>query len=74
MVRWFVDGAMVYSQTGDDVTPLVHPMRVMMNLWIAPYPDWVGDFDPAVLPVQGRRQSKNALPLVPFCFVAIMFP
>ena len=23
-----------------------------MNLWIAPYPDWVGEFDPTVLPVQ----------------------
>ena len=52
MVRWFVDGAMVYSQSGDDVIPLIHPMRVMMNLWIAPYPDWVGEFDPTVLPVQ----------------------
>ena len=57
MVRWFVDGAMVYSQTGDDVLPLIHPMRIMMNLWISPNPDWVGDFDPAVLPVQGQSRA-----------------
>merc|ERR1719422_2242128 len=45
---------MVYSQDGDDVVPLIHPMRIMMNLWISPNPDWVGEFDPAVLPVQAN--------------------
>ena len=47
---------MVYSQTGADVDPLVHPMRVMMNVWIAPYPDWVGPFDPSILPLKGQYQ------------------
>ena len=53
VVRWFIDGDMVYSQTGDDVVTLIHPMAVMMNLWISSSQDWVGEFDPAVLPVQG---------------------
>ncbi len=52
VVRWFVDDTLVYTQDAPYVSGLIHPMRIMMNLWAADSPGWVGVFDPAALPAQ----------------------
>ncbi len=52
VVRWFVDGELVYTQNASYVYGLMYPMRIMMNLWAADSPSWVGEFSPEVLPVQ----------------------
>lgn len=41
-VRWFVDGELAYVQDAAYVGGLQHPMRLMMNLWAADSPAWVG--------------------------------
>jgi beta-glucanase (GH16 family) len=52
IVRWFIDGNLAYTQSAPFVDNLIHPMRIMMNLWAAEAPSWVGDWNPAVLPAQ----------------------
>lgn len=47
-VRWFVDGALAYVQDAPYVGGLQHPMRIMMNLWAADAPDWVGEWTGAM--------------------------
>jgi beta-glucanase (GH16 family) len=56
VVRWFVDGELVYTQSASYVNGLMYPMRIMMNLWAADAPSWVGEFDPTVLPVQSSYE------------------
>ena len=51
IVRWFVDGVLVNVQDQDFVADLIHPMRIMMNLWAAEASTWVGVWDPAIMPV-----------------------
>ena len=52
VVRWFIDGNLVYTQDAAYVSDLMYPMRILMNLWAADSPGWVGPWDPSVLPVQ----------------------
>ena len=52
VVRWFVDDSLVYTQDDSFVDGLIYPMRIMMNLYAAAYPDWVGVWDPVVLPAE----------------------
>ena len=52
VVRWFIDGSLVYTQDAPYVDGLVYPMRIMMNLHVPDAPGWVGIWDPAVMPVE----------------------
>ncbi len=54
IVRWFVDGALVYTQNDSSTDNLMYPMAILMNLWAAGAESWVGVWDPSVMP----RQSK----------------
>jgi len=56
IVRWFVDGALVYTQDQPFVDGLVYPMRILMNLWGVNAPDWAGNFDPSVMPANARYE------------------
>lgn len=49
-VRWYIEDELVYTQNESFVDDLIHPMRVFMNLWVANAVNWVGPWDPAVLP------------------------
>lgn len=50
-VAWFIDGEEVHRQSGSHIAQLIHPQKIMMNIWPPDYPSWVGAFDPAILPV-----------------------
>ena len=50
-VRWFIDGEMVYSQSGNHIDNLVHAQKIMMNTWASIYENWVGPFDVQNLPI-----------------------
>lgn len=50
-VAWFVDGEEVHRQTDEHIQTLVHPQKIMMNIWPPVYADWVGELDPKILPV-----------------------
>jgi hypothetical protein len=54
IVRWFIDGQLAYVQDQPFVDGLIHPMRIMMNLWAAEAVSWVGPWDPAIMPVQSE--------------------
>jgi len=49
-VSWFVDGVEVLRQTGAHIQTLNLPQKIMMNVWIPQYENWVGIFYPDVLP------------------------
>jgi beta-glucanase (GH16 family) len=57
IVRWFVDGNLVYTQDAPFVDGLIYPMRILMNLYAADAPTWVGIWDPAVLPVSSSYEN-----------------
>lgn len=50
-ISWSVDGYEIYRQTGDHIDNLFYTQKLMMNIWPPNYPDWVGSFNPADLPV-----------------------
>lgn len=50
-VAWFIDGEEVHRQTGSHIQQLVHPQKIMMNIWQPESVGWAGEFDPAILPV-----------------------
>ena len=52
IVRWFVDGNLIYTQNEAATNNLQYPMAILMNLWAADSEDWVGEWDPAILPAQ----------------------
>jgi len=54
VVRWFVNGQLVNTQSQTFVYTLIHRMRILMNLWAADAPSWVGNWDPSVMPVQSK--------------------
>jgi beta-glucanase (GH16 family) len=56
IVRWFIDGQLVNVQDQPFVSNLIHPMRIMMNLWAANTPSWVGIWDPAIMPVSSQYE------------------
>jgi hypothetical protein len=49
-VAWFIDGKEVYRQTGEHVSTLVHPQKIMMNIWNPAYENWVGTWNENALP------------------------
>ncbi len=49
-VAWFIDDVEVYKQTGDFVKTLIYPQKIMMNIWNPVYENWVGVWNPDVLP------------------------
>ena len=49
-VAWFINGEEVYRQTDDHIGDLIHPSKIMMNIWNPSYDDWVGFWDDRVLP------------------------
>ena len=56
IVRWYVDGELVYTQNASFVNQLIHPMRIMMNLWASSYTSWVGVFDESAMPAQSAYE------------------
>ncbi len=51
IVRWFVDGELAYVQDQAFVDGLIHPMRLLMNLWAVDNESWAGIWDPSIMPV-----------------------
>ncbi len=51
-VAWFVDGTEVYRQSGDHISDLLEPCKLMMNIWNPVQSDWVGSWDDRILPRQ----------------------
>ena len=51
IVRWFVDGNLVNVQDQEFVSGLIYPMRIIMNLWVSDIVEWVGPWNPSVMPV-----------------------
>jgi len=49
-VAWFIDGKEVYSQTGEHISTLVHPQKIMMNIWNPSSENWVGTWNENALP------------------------
>ncbi len=49
-VAWFIDDVEVARQTGAHIFTLTRAQKLMMNVWIPTYPDWVGPFYSASLP------------------------
>ena len=49
-VSWSVDSLVCYTQEGGHVDSLDRAQRLIMNIWIPDFPDWVGPFDPQDLP------------------------
>jgi hypothetical protein len=49
-VAWFIDSTEVTRQTGPHIPTLNLPQKIMMNVWVPGYPNWVGTWNEAVLP------------------------
>jgi len=52
-VAWFIDGKEYYRQDLPDhtyIATLKHPQKIMMNLWVPVYEDWVGKWNEAIIP------------------------
>ncbi|MCB9259962.1 MAG: family 16 glycosylhydrolase [Ignavibacteriales bacterium] len=49
-VAWFIDGEEVYRQTGEHISTLQYPQKIMMNIWNPVFTNWVGYFDDVFLP------------------------
>ena len=50
-VAWFIDGEEAYRQTGEHVSTLDKPQKIMMNIWNPVYEGWVGSWDNRILPL-----------------------
>ena len=54
-IRWYVDDAMVHEEVGVDLPLPIIKQKIMVSLWGSrQLKDWVGPFDPAMLPVTMR--------------------
>jgi hypothetical protein len=49
-VAWFINGEEVYRQTGEHVSTLQYPQKLMMNIWNPVYTNWVGTWNDNALP------------------------
>lgn len=49
-VAWFVDGIEVLRQTGDHISTITRPQKIMMNVWYPLFPNWAGKLHPESLP------------------------
>ena len=56
IVRWFVDDILIYTQNEEATNNLQYPMAILMNLWAADAVDWVGEWNPDVLPAQSMYE------------------
>jgi endo-1,3-1,4-beta-glycanase ExoK len=65
IVRWFVNGVLVNVQDQDFVSQLVYPMRIMMNLWASGIENWVGVWNPALMPVASEYDYVKYLAYTP---------
>lgn len=50
-VAWFIDNVEVYRQQGGHITNLNLSQKLMMNIWNPVHDNWVGSWNPKVLPV-----------------------
>tara|TARA_B100000927_G_C16452716_1_gene464539 strand:- start:36 stop:1817 length:1782 start_codon:yes stop_codon:yes gene_type:complete len=52
-VAWFINGKEYYRQdlpTHTYIATLRHPQKIMMNLWVPVYEDWVGKWNEDIIP------------------------
>ena len=49
-VAWFIDGDEVYRQSGEHIDSIHYSQKIMMNIWNPVYEDWVGSWNPEILP------------------------
>jgi hypothetical protein len=56
IVRWFVDSQLVNVQDQAFVEGLIHPMRIVMNLWASDAVGWVGVWDPSIMPIESEYE------------------
>ena len=52
-VAWFINGKEYYRQdlpTHTYIATLIHPQKIMMNLWVPVYEDWVGKWNEDIIP------------------------
>ena len=52
-VAWFINGKEYYRQdlpTHAYIATLRHPQKIMMNLWVPVYEDWVGKWNEDIIP------------------------
>lgn len=52
IVRWLVDDELIYVQDEEAANDLMYPMAIFMNIWAGDLEDWVGPWDPSVMPQQ----------------------
>jgi len=50
-VAWFIDGKEVFRQSDSFISTLNLPQKIMMNIWNPVYDNWVGEWNPKILPV-----------------------
>lgn len=51
-IAWFVDGEERYRQTGEHVSTLTRPQKIMMNIWAPDGADrWTGEWNPDIFPL-----------------------
>jgi hypothetical protein len=53
-IAWFVDGNEVYRNTGDYVTNMSQPQKIMLNFWATEFIEWSGKFDGEKLPLRAE--------------------
>ena len=49
-VAWFIDSVEVYRQTGEHISTLNRPQKLMMNIWNPAWENWVGPWYDEALP------------------------
>lgn len=53
-LAWSIDGVEVYRQTGEHVSKMNRPQKIMMNVWPSSSVGWAGKIYPAKFPVNAR--------------------
>ncbi len=51
-IAWSVDGVEVYRLTGNAVTKMNHPQKLMMNIWPSSSVGWAGKIDASKFPLE----------------------
>jgi hypothetical protein len=51
-IAWSIDGVEVYRQTGEQITKMNRPQKIMMNVWPSSSVDWAGKIDPSKFPLE----------------------
>ena len=55
-VKFFIDDQLIRTVDNFYADSLYHGQKLMMNIWQPTYVDWVGAFDPTILPVKWLGQ------------------